>query len=594
MKKTTVRLFWICIIILLILSACGQILPLDEPPENTEGPEVADSMDQPGDLPEIEHLLNVGTTMKWYDGGYVVYVPGGEASLGDDEYGNNPEHDVFLDSFWIYIFEITNGQYHQCVATGTCTLPASEPPYPDIEDPENKDHPVIGVTWEQAETYCNWMNGRLPTEAQWEKTARGPLSNTYPWGEDQPDCDLVNYGDCEPPEISEVYDHLEGISFYEAYDLAGNVYEWVYDWYDEDYPSQVLNPNPAGPDDGEERAVRGTSYKSGEDLIPSAKRFYLEPEKYRTDLGFRCVVGEGERNPKSFANPCVQTTFTPGNNAPWQPAPIPDENDPDFDEPECDPEKGIDWDHYCLSEETQTGGLDLFITGLNGSDAYLKSYSSDGSVFCEEVPGKIGCFGPEGAAVTFEICASCTPIFEMETVQYGCDSSYALTHTDPPTCVYDGSPPAPGGTCPAGYVYDLVNDICVKLVVDSKECPAGYEYNPDTDCCIASFAGTDQGPGQLSNIYLACPPGYGNVHKVGENSWDGDLTATCTYFVYPTSATESCEVVGNHLAMCNDPPPKQNADCSNPSSYTAQGPCEAAMCKWVTRTATAPAHCAMP
>jgi len=168
----------------------------------------------------------------------------------------------------------------------------------------------------------------------------------------------------------------------------------------------------------------------------------------------------------------------------------------------------------------------------------------------------------------------------FNSVNFGCDSCYVLTQTDPLACVYDGSQPAPGGTCPAGYVYDLINDICVKQVADSEECQDGYEYNPDTDCCVASFAGPDRGPGQLGDSYLVCPPGYGNVQFAGESSQQGQSFATCYYFVHATAVTESCEVIGNHLGMCEDPPPKDDPRCANPSSYTAQGPCEAAHCLW--------------
>jgi len=577
MKKATVRVLYLCILFLLILSACGPDDAIIEmPPEDTPVPEVAAPTDAPEEAVEadLENMLAAGTAMKWYDDGYIVFVPSGEVTLGDSAYENNPVQSVFVDDYWIYMFKVTNGQYRHCVATGTCTLPAMEPPYPDIDDLALKDQPVIGVTWEQAETYCEWMNGKLPSKAEWEKATRGPDAYTYPWGEEDPDCDLLNYGDCENPAISEVYEYPEGRSFYQAFDLAGNTYEWVFDLYGDDFISQLPGEEPAGPPDGTERSVRGSSYMSEEELIPSAQLFYLEPEKYRMDLGFRCVLGEAE--PKAFANPCVQTAFVPGNPAPWEPAPTYDPNDlPDLKEPTCNPQKELDWSYYCIDVQTQTGGLDLWITGLNGSDAYLQSYSSNGSVYCEEANGKIGCWGPESTAVSFEICASCTPMVALNSVNFGCDSCYALTQTDPLTCVYDGSQPAPGGTCPAGYVYDLVNDICVKQVADSDECPDGYEYNPDTDCCVASFAGPDTGPGQLGDSYLVCPPGYGNVQLVGESSQQGQSFATCTYFVHATSDTESCEVVNNALGMCEDAP-----KCSNPGSHTSKSSCEAALCKW--------------
>jgi len=259
MKKATVRVLYLCIVFLLILSACSPDLTIELPPEDTPVPEV--EVAEPEEPPEVEEvnlneLLGVGTAMKWYDDGYLVFVPAGEVTLGDSEYENNPVHNVDLDDFWIYMFKVTNGQYSQCIATGTCTPPSSEPPYPVLEDPGIKDQPVIGVTWEQAETYCEWMNGKLPTKAQWEKAARGPQANTFPWGEEDPDCDLLNYGDCENPALSEVYEFPEGRSYYHAFDLAGNTYEWVFDLYEDDFISELPGEEPAGPPEGTERSVR--------------------------------------------------------------------------------------------------------------------------------------------------------------------------------------------------------------------------------------------------------------------------------------------------------------------------------------------------
>lgn len=583
MKTASTRLFYLCIIFLLILSACGPDLTIELPIEDTATPEPTAPEAEPEEPPEVIEsglgdLLDVGTTMKWYDDGYLVFVPQGEVTLGDSEYENNPVHTVTLDDYWIYKFKVTNGQYRECVATGTCTPPAAEPPYPDLDDLTIKDQPVIGVTWEQADTYCNWMNGRLPTEAEWEKAARGPQANTYPWGEDQPDCDLLNYGECENPAITKVYEYPEGRSFYQAFDLAGNTFEWVYDLYEDDFISQLPGEEPAGPPDGTERSVRGSSFLSDEELIPSAQLFYLEPEKYRTDLGFRCVIGEAE--PPGFKQPCVQTAFVDGLPAPWQPGPPTGENElPDLDERTCVPEKKVTRTYYCLNEETQRGGLDLFITGINDSEVYLKSWGPSPGVYCVEENDPIGCFGPEGAPVPFEICASCTPLPNWETVQLSCDCGFTLTHTDPPTCVYDGGPPVPGGTCPAGFVYDPVDNICVEVVKISEECPDGYEFHTDTECCTATFAEPSPDSPGSSSSYLTCPPGYGNVQLDLADSVQGDWFATCHYLVFPTSDIESCEVITFNLGECKDPPPTR---CTNPDSYTNQASCEAAACEWYT------------
>ncbi len=592
MNKGQVHPIYLLITILFLLSSCGQqaviTLPPDEPtatPEEAEPGDPPEEASEPAD-PGLGDLLIAGTTMKWYDDGYLVFVPQGEVTLGDNEYENNPVHNVLLEDFWIYMFKVTNGQYRQCVATGACTPPASELPYPDLEDPAIKDQPVIGVTWEQADTYCKWMKGRLPTEAEWEKTARGPQANTYPWGEDDPDCDLLNYGDCENPAISMVYEYPEGRSFYQAFDLAGNTFEWVFDLYEDDYISQLPDEIPAGPPNGTERSVRGSSYISGEELIPSAQLFYLEPDKYRTDLGFRCVIGEGQ--PESFGSPCVQTVFVPGVPAPWQPGPPPGESQlPVFFEGSCFVDIGTSHTMYCANQSLQQGGLDLSIAALGSDDVYVNSWTSNTGGVCIDGTDPLGCFGPEGASITFEICATCTPAIELELSKLYCDSGYTLSDTNPPTCVYDGGPPVQGETCPAGFVYDQVNDICVKVVVLSEECPDGYEFNSDSQCCEATFADPAPDPDTPSGSYLTCPLGYGNVTLTSGWIVPGQDYAICQYLVFSTEVV-NCIARTFNVGQCETP------RCANPSSYTDKASCEAALCKWGQPAVGGPFKCVQP
>lgn len=592
MKKASMSMFYLCIIFLLILSACGPDLVIKLPTaENTAAPEAADPEDAPEEPPEVvevglDNLLGVGTAMKWYDDGYLVFVPKGEVTLGDNEYENNPVHNIFLDDFWIYMFKVTNGQYRHCVATGTCTPPASEAPYPDLEDPEIKDEPVIGVTWEQADTYCKWMNGRLPTEAQWEKATRGPQANTYPWGEDVPDCDLLNYGDCENPAISKVYEYPEGRSYYNAFDLAGNTYEWVFDLYEDDFISQLPGEEPAGPPEGTEHSVRGSSYISDEELIPSAQLFYLEPEKYRTDLGFRCVIGESE--PSSFAFPCVRNVLVPGNTPPWVPGPPPGDSElPDFPEGDCNVDIGVSHTVYCANQTLQHGGLDLSIAAVGADDLYVKSWSSSQGGVCVDGTDPLGCFGPENTPITFEICATCTPGVSLGSGVFTCDPGYILTDTTPPYCVYHACPPQPGPPCPAGFVYDPVGDICVKVVQISDDCPDGYEYNPDTDCCEATFAPPAEDPTVPSASYLICPPGTGNVTLIGEIVVQN--LAVCKYHIAGTEQ-EHCRTETFNLGDCRV---IKKDECKRPGQYPSQGPCEAAGCKWVPGT-VALGYCTYP
>ncbi len=597
MKKASIRLFYLCIIILLFLSACGQNLVIDLPEEEiAEAPEEADPGDEPEAPPEdletsIEGLLGVGTAMKWYDDCYVVFVPKGEVNLGDNEYENNLVHNVFLDDFWIYMFKVTNGQYRHCVQTGTCTPPASEAPYPDLEDPSIKDEPVIGVTWEQADTYCKWMKGRLPTEAEWEKTARGPQANTYPWGDNDPDCDLLNYGDCEDPAITKVYEYPEGRSYYEAFDLAGNTYEWVFDLYEDDFISQLPDEPPAGPPNGTERSVRGSSYISGEELIPSAQLFYLEPDKYRTDLGFRCVIGEGEEGkPDSFASPCIQTAFVPGVPPPWQPDPPQGESMiPQFVEGQCVTDIGTAHTMYCANQSLQHGGLDLSISAVGADEVYVNSWSSNQGGVCIDGTDPLGCFGPEGAAITFEICATCTPAIQVDLIQFYCNCGFTLSDTNPPICIYDGGPPVQGETCPAGFVYDEAIDLCVKIGLKSEDCPSGYVYDPDTDCCTATFAEPAPDPDTPSSSYLICPPGTGPASLVGEWVVQGQSYAICQYLVI-SPQVENCFTKAFNLGECRDPKPQ----CTGAGSYSTKASCEAAHCKWDVPATGGPGTCVQP
>jgi hypothetical protein len=597
MKRTGLGLFTLCIIFTLILSACQPELVITLPAEeDTPTPEPAPPEEEPEPEPEASpevvetvpgDLLEAGTVMKWYDEGYLVFVPKGEVTLGDNLYENNLEHSVFVDDYWIYMFPVTNGQYSQCVAAGACSLPASEEPYPDINELAIKDDPVIGVDWDQAGTYCQWMDGRLPSTAEWEKAARGPLAYTFPWGEADPSCDLLNYDECETQAVSLVYEYPDGRSYYQAFDLAGNTYEWVFDLYEDDFVSQLPGEEPYDPPHGTERSVRGSSYISDVESLPSAELYYLEPDQYRTDLGFRCVIGEGQ--PDGFASPCVQTAYIPGDPPPWLPGPQHGPMPLDIQTDTCTTDIGTSHAIYCSNQALQQGGLDLSIAALGSDEVYVKSWSSPQAVACIEGTDPLQCFGPELAPVTFEICATCTPPIQVENLQYTCDCGFVLSDTNPPTCIYDGSPPQPNQTCPAGFVYDLVNDICVKLVTQSQECQAGYEYDPNTQCCTATYAEPGQDPGTLPGFFLLCPPGYNNAPLTGQWVVQGQNYAICQYTV-TSSQQEDCITVTYNLGECRE----EKAECKNPGSYTTEASCKAAHCKWDNPLGGPGGKCVMP
>ena len=360
---------------------------------------------------------------------------------------------------------------------------------------------------------------------------------------------------------------------------------------EDDFISQLPGEEPAGPPDGTERSVRGSSYMSEEELIPSAQLFYLEPEKYRTDLGFRCVLGEAE--PQAFAHPCVKTASVPGLPAPWQPDPQGGNLSPLYSEATCKSEFGAKPYMYCADQSLQHGGLDLEIFALGSSDVYVKSYNSNQAVYCALENDPIKCFGPEGAAITFEICATCIPPIHVDQVQFSCGCFYELSDTNPPTCIYNGGMQVQGETCPNGFVYDQVKDICVKVVQINDECPTGYAYNPDTDCCTATYADPAPDPDKPSDSFLLCPPGAGPAVLVGEWVVQGQYYGICQYLI-SSPDVENCFTETYYLGECREIP-KEETLCTNPGSYTNKTSCLAAKCKWERNPTGAPGGtCVLP
>jgi formylglycine-generating enzyme required for sulfatase activity len=172
--------------------------------------------------------MEVGSTFQYFDGSVLVAVPGGPFIMGAGGQ-DNPIRTVNVSDFWIYQVEVTNRMYGLCVTMGVCSLPDStdNPLFGNVAE-ENK--PVVGVDWGQASAYCGFVNGRLPTEAEWEKTARGPDGNKFPWGNQEPTCNLLNFDACMR-KTTYVGTYPDGQSYYKAMDMSGNVFEWVQDWY---------------------------------------------------------------------------------------------------------------------------------------------------------------------------------------------------------------------------------------------------------------------------------------------------------------------------------------------------------------------------
>lgn len=223
----------------------------------------------------------------------MIVVPAGNFMMGNNngESDEEPVHKVYLDVFYMDKYEVTNVLYKACVDIGVCDPPhelRSTAHSSYFDNPEFDDYPVIYVDWFQSQAYCEWRNASLPTEAQWEKAARGPEPRLYPWG-DGIDCGKTNYGSCNS-DIVAVGSYPRGISPYGIYDLAGNVWEWVEDWYSESYYKVSPENNPFGPaGNGTHKILRGGTWDSDADNLYTSSRLKYRPAFYTEGIGFRCA-----------------------------------------------------------------------------------------------------------------------------------------------------------------------------------------------------------------------------------------------------------------------------------------------------------------
>lgn len=203
--------------------------------------------------------------------------------MGSNERNDDdaPPHPVYLNGYWIKQTEVTNVEFARCVAAGKCK------DLPRIHNAELATHPVVGITWEQAAVYAAFVGGRLPTEAEWEKAALGESAARYPWGDALPNSSLANYNTSSTRPVGSF---PAGASHYGVLDMAGNVKEWVADWYDKEYYSVSPSQNPTGPSEGKERSIRGGSYTSNAASLRSARRDSGFPHNAFEFVGFRVVL----------------------------------------------------------------------------------------------------------------------------------------------------------------------------------------------------------------------------------------------------------------------------------------------------------------
>jgi formylglycine-generating enzyme required for sulfatase activity len=251
-------------------------------------------------IPTVQPATSgVGSARVWEkDGMVMVYVSASEFLMGSADSDREaisdekPQHTVYLDAFWIDKTEVTNAQYKKCVQAGACRPPSraeSSTRKNYYGNSQYDNYPVIWVSWNDAKTYCEWAGRRLPTEAEWEKAARGIDGRIYPWGNGTPNSNLLNFN-MQVGDTTEVGTYPSGASPYDVLDMAGNVWELVADWYNSNYYASSPFRNPVGPSSGQYRVVRGGSWGDAAKVVRVALRLWPVPT-FRDDVvGFRCAT----------------------------------------------------------------------------------------------------------------------------------------------------------------------------------------------------------------------------------------------------------------------------------------------------------------
>lgn len=228
--------------------------------------------------------------------GRMVRIPAGSFLMGSNTMGpaEAPEHRVHLAEYLIDRYEVTTAEYDACTAAGVCAARRK------FSKEGGPSQPVVGITWNDATTFCGWRGARLPTEAEWEKAARGSGGRIYPWG-DTVECGVANIGnginrDCPdaPGRTVPVGSIPTDVSPYGVYDMGGNAWEYVADWYDASYFASSPSSNPRGPAMGKGRVVKGGSWYSPRLGAHASARTSRTHSRTEYD-GFRCAADSKTR-----------------------------------------------------------------------------------------------------------------------------------------------------------------------------------------------------------------------------------------------------------------------------------------------------------
>jgi formylglycine-generating enzyme required for sulfatase activity len=517
--KRFVHLVLDVIVLAMLVSACGgQSIPTNPATQESivDTPSQVSIVDTPSLVPVdlAGPNMDVGSLYTYVDGSILAAVPGGPFLMGNNKYAQSKEHQVTLSDYWIYTSEVTNEQYALCLSTGKCTSPNAKDNL-TFDDPGFVGYPVIGVDYQQAAEYCSFVHGRLPTEAEWEKAARGPDGNLFPWGDKSPVCGLLNIQSCKGATIN-VRSYPDGISYYGLFDMAGNVREWVADWYMADYATDAASSNnPQGPVSGEKRSVRSSSFADIADFANVAHRFSFKPVEHFPDLGFRCVVDD----PTYYA-PFCQGLILFGADVHGNPTndviPLP---------------SGCVQPVLTYSEDCKTQTAKVVVSPWplpKGSIGYPMTDLTKSQTFnngCSWTPPTYTCSGSSGGSIK---------IF---------DNLGACKWPTPPS----------GGTCVSPYVQSPDKLSCIGQG-KGVQCMPGFNYDPLSQCCSAQNPGPNQyglcGPG-FYHVGNACIPaannkpslhpvskGWGAVAACPVHNGGGDNTILCT--IDPFTGAQVC------------------------------------------------------
>lgn len=240
----------------------------------------------------------------------ILYIPKGKFLMGNEngEKDEKPLHSVYLNEYWIDRFLVTNRMYQKFLTEKGNQTEDGFPWYDSTKAQSRlqqingvwqikkgyEDHPVTLVTWSGALAYCQWIGGRLPSEAEWEKAARGMDTRIFPWGDSEPTCELANFKGCFE-DTTKIGSFPKAASYYGLLDMAGNVWEWTADWYAEDYYVKSPALNPKGPEQGILRVMRGGSWANTARYLRATYRSRCKPQDCSINLGFRCVMDKLKR-----------------------------------------------------------------------------------------------------------------------------------------------------------------------------------------------------------------------------------------------------------------------------------------------------------